>query len=124
MLFQIFRHHNNVLVEQSLYNLYQMLDPEKRWSSEQCVSPRHLKVMHSFAQMREAADNAGMGFAATFITDEGYHYTATNLPGVEEVGNIIQYLLSEPLGEDAAGGCIRLVETRDGVQLQIVSNEE
>jgi len=101
-----------------------MLDPEKRWSSEQCVSPQHLKVMHSFAQMREAADNAGMGFAATFITDDGHHYTATNLPGVAEVANIIQYLLSEPLGEDAAGGCIRLVETRDGIQLQIVSNEE
>ena len=38
--------------------------------------------------------------------------------------NIIQYLLSEPLGEDEAEGCIRLVETREGIQLQIVSNEE
>ena len=99
-----------------------MLASEKRWSSAQCVSPRHLKVMHSFAQMREAADNAGMGFAATFITDEGYHYTATNLPGVEEMDNIIQYLLSEPLGEDAAEGCISLVETENGIQLQIIED--
>lgn len=120
MLFQIFRHRNNVLVEQFLNNLNENLNPTKRLSSEECISPRHLKTMHSFAQMRQAADDAEMGFAATFITDDGYHYTTTNLPGVAEEESILQYLLSVPLGEDDAEGYIRLVETQDGIQLQIV----
>ena len=38
--------------------------------------------------------------------------------------NILQYLLSVPFGEEATEGCIRLVETEDGVQLQIVADAQ
>ena len=74
--------------------------------------------------MRQAADNTAMGFAATFITDGGYHYTATNLPGVEEADSILKYLLSVPFAEELTEGCLRLVETQEGVQLQIISDGE
>ena len=124
MIFQIFRHHNNVLVEQFLTTLHQDLDPNKRLDGTQSLSQQQLKTMHSFAQMRQIADNAAMGFAATFITDAGYHYTTTNLPGVEEADSILQYLLSVPFSEEVTKGCLRLVETRDGIQLQIVDNDE
>lgn len=124
MIFQIFRHHNNVLVEQFLTGLHQDLDPNKRLDGTQSLSRQHLKTMHSFAQMRQIADEAAMGFAATFITDGGYHYTTTNLPGVEEADNILQYLLSVPFGEEVTNGCLRLVETRDGIQLQIVGDDD
>jgi hypothetical protein len=124
MIFQIFRHHNNVLVEQFLNHLHQGLDPSKDLSRDQSVNPQHLKTMYTFAQMRQAADNAAMGFAATFITETGYHYTNTNLPGVGEEDSVLQYLLSIPFGEEVTEGCLRLVETQDGVQLQIVEDAQ
>jgi hypothetical protein len=124
MIFQIFRHHNNVLVEQFLNHLHQGLDPSKDLSRDQSISPQHLKTMYTFAQMRQAADNAAMGFAATFITETGYYYTTTNLPGVGEEDSVLQYLLSIPFGEEVTEGCLRLVETQDGVQLQIVKDAQ
>lgn len=122
MIFQIFRHHNNVLVEQFLASLHQDLDPDKRLDVTQSLSTQHLKAMHSFAQMRQVADDAAMGFAATFITDSGHHHTTTNLPGVEEAVDILQYLLSVPFAGEVSKGCLRLVETQEGVQLQIISD--
>lgn len=125
MIFQIFRHRNNVLVEQFLNNVHQGLDSTKSLSVNQCISLRHLKVMQSFAQMRQTADDAGMGFAATFVTDDGQHHTTTNLPGVEKDLNILQHLLFIPFEEknEMLSGYLRLVETQDGVQLQIGHGE-
>lgn len=122
MIFQIFRHRNNVLVEQFLNNVHQGLDSTKSLSINQGVSLCHLKVMQSFAQMRQAADDAGMGFAATFVTDDGHHYTMTNLFDSMPSETVLQYLLSVPYFEEAIDGCLRLVETQEGVQLQILTD--
>lgn len=122
MIFQIFRHRNNVLVEQFLNNVHQGLDSTKSLSVNQGVSLRYLKVMQSFSQMRQAADDAGMGFAATFVTDDGRHYTTTNLFDSMPSETVLQCLLSVPYFEEAIDGCLRLVETQEGVQLQILTD--
>lgn len=122
MIFQVFRHRNPVLVEQFLLNSTEGFDPRKILSLHQSLTAQQLKAMQTFAAMRQKAEDADMCFAATFVTESGHHYTVTNLPGVERKGNILQYLLSVPFGEESTEGCIRLVETEEGVQLQIVSD--
>jgi hypothetical protein len=122
MIFQVFRHRNPVLVEQFLLNSTEGFDPRKILSPHQSLTAQQLKAMQTFAAMRQTAEDADMCFAATFVTESGHHYTVTNLPGVERKDNILQYLLSVPFGEESTEGCIRLVETEEGVQLQIVSD--
>ena len=122
MIFQVFRHRNPVLVEQFLINSTEGFDPRKILSPHQSLTAQQLKAMQTFAAMRQTAEDADMCFAATFVTESGHHYTVTNLPGVERKDNILQYLLSVPFGEGSTEGCIRLVETEDGVQLQIVAD--
>ena len=124
MIFQVFRHRNPVLVEQFLNNSTEDLDPRKILSPDQSLTAQQLKAMQTFAAMRQKAENADMCFAATFVTTSGHHYTVTNLPGVERTDNILQYLLSVPFGEESTEGCIRLVETQDGIQLQIVEDAQ
>ena len=124
MIFQVFRHRNPVLVEQFLNNSTEDLDPRKILSPDQSLTAQQLKAMQTFAAMRQKAENADMCFAATFVTTSGHHYTVTNLPGVERKDNILQYLLSVPFGEESTEGCIRLVETQDGIQLQIVEDAQ
>lgn len=122
MIFQVFRHRNPVLVEQFLLNSTLGCDPNKTLSPNQSLTSQQLQAMQKFAAMRQKAEDADMCFAATFVTPSGYHYTTTNLPGVERKDNILQYLLSVPFGERSVEGCIRLVETEDGIQLQIVED--
>jgi len=124
MIFQVFRHRNPVLVEQFLINSTEGLDPSKILSPDQNLTAQQLKAMHTFASMRQVSEDADMCFAATFVTPSGHHYTTTNLPGVAEANNILQYLLSIPFGEEVTEGCLRLVETEDGVQLQIVADAQ
>ena len=124
MIFQVFRHRNPVLVEQFLNNSTEGLDPRKILSPHQSLTAQQLKAMQTFAAMRQKAENADMCFAATFVTTSGHHYTVTNLPGVERTDNILQYLLSVPFGEESTEGCSRLVETQDGIQLQIVEDAQ
>lgn len=124
MIFQIFRHQNKVLVEQFLNNIYEELNPDKDLSASGMLSFAHLEAMQHLARMRKTADDAEMGFAAAFVTPEGYHYTTTNLPGGHSLDDYVQQLLLMPFNEDSVIGMLRLVETEEGVQLQIISEVE
>jgi len=124
MIFQIFRHHNMVLVEQFLDNCYATADPNKILNVSTALNPKHLKAMQSLAQMRSAADDAGMGFAASFSTEDGYHYITSNLIEYDLYDHVLQLLLTVPYQEEDQSGQIQLVETEDGVQLQIVPDFE
>ena len=124
MIFQIFRHHNMVLVEQFLDNCHATFDPSKSINVATSLNPQHLKAMQSLAQMRSAADDAGMGFAASFSTEDGYHYITSNLIEYDLYDHVLQLLLTVPYQEEEQGGQIQLVETEDGVQLQIVPDFE
>lgn len=79
--------------------------------------------MQSFAQMRELADSNEMGFVASFIEPDGSNYTMTNLPHAQN-DFIIQKLLSEPFVDGESRGRVQLVETYEGIQLQIVPDAE
>ena len=124
MIFQIFRHHNKVLVEQFLDNLNETLDSKQSLNHSKTPTTQQLKAMQSLAQMREIADSNGMGFAASFVSPDGSHYTTTNLPNVNYDNFIIQHLLSVPFVENDQKGRVQLVETTDGVQLQIIPEVE
>jgi hypothetical protein len=124
MIFQIFRHQNKVLVEQFLNNVYEEVDPDKDLSTSGMLSLEHLQAMQHLARMRKSADDAGMGFAATFVTPTGFHYTTTNLPGGYQLDDFVQQLLLMPFNDDSIEGVLRLVETEDGIQLQIISETE
>ena len=123
MIFQIFRHHNKVLVEQFLENLNESLDLTKSLNHTKNLSFSQLKAMQSFAQMRELADSNEMGFVASFIEPDGSNYTMTNLPHAQN-DFIIQKLLSEPFVDGESRGRVQLVETYEGIQLQIVPDAE
>jgi hypothetical protein len=124
MIFQVFRHQNKVLVEQFLNNIYENRNPEKDLSTSGMLSPEHLRAMQHLAKMRKAADDAEMGFAATFITPAGFHYTTTNLPGGYQLEDFVQQLLLMPFNDNSTKGVLRLVETEEGIQLQIISEAE
>lgn len=123
MIFQIFRHRNKVLVEQFLENLNESLDSTKNLNHTKDVSLRQLKAMQSLAQMREVADSNEMGFVASFVEPDGSNYTITNLPHVQN-NFILQNLLMEPFMDEKGGGRVQLVETYEGVQLQIIPDAE
>jgi hypothetical protein len=123
MIFQIFRHHNKVLVEQFLENLNESLDLTKSLNHTKDLSLTQLRAMQSFAQMRELADSNEMGFVASFIEPDGSNYTITNLPHAQN-DFIIQNLLVEPFMDENGGGRVQLVETYEGVQLQIIPDAE
>lgn len=123
MIFQIFRHHNKVLVEQFLENLNEFLDPTKNLNHTKTLSLQQLKVMQSFAEMRQIADSNSMGFVASFVEPDGSNYTITNLPDPQD-NYIIQNLLMEPFMDENGGGRVQLVETQEGVQLQIIPEAE
>ena len=123
MIFQIFRHHNKVLVEQFLENLSVSLDSTKNLNHTKNVSLQQLKAMQSLAQMREVADSNEMGFAASFVEPDGSNYTITNLPHAQN-NLILQQLLMEPFMDEKGGGRVQLVETYEGVQLQIIPDAE
>ncbi len=113
-----------VLVEQFVDNCYATLDPSKSLSFSTALNPQHLKAMQKLAQMRSAADDANMGFAASFSTEDGYHYITSNLIEYDLYDHVLQLLLTVPYQEEEQGGQIQLVETEDGVQLQIVPDFE
>jgi len=123
MIFQIFRHHNKVLVEQFLEGLNNTLDCSKRIDHTQSVSPAQIHAMQSFAQMREVADSNQMGFAASFVEPDGSNYTITNLPHVNN-NILLQRLLTQPFVDEIGSGRVQLVETNEGVQLQILTDAE
>jgi hypothetical protein len=113
MIFQIFRHHNKVLVEQFLENLNESLDLTKSLNHTKDLSLTQLRAMQSFAQMRELADSNEMGFVASFIEPDGSNYTITNLPHAQN-DFIIQKLLSEPFVDGESRGRVQFLTQNRG----------
>jgi len=73
--------------------------------------------------MREVADSNQMGFAASFVEPDGSNYTITNLPHVNN-NILLQRLLTQPFVDEIGSGRVQLVETNEGIQLQILTDAE
>lgn len=121
--FHIFRHRNKVLVDQFMEHYSQDLDPDKNIANQKSINPTHLKGMKALARMREEADRSDMSFFGSFVTEEGYHYSVTNIDQADLDKKLVQYLVQFQLGEDFdltdLQRRLKVVETNEGIQLQI-----
>lgn len=126
--FHIFRHHNAVLVDQFMENHNNSLDPNKNLANQQSINATHLKAMKFLARSREAADRCKMSFFGSFVTDEGYHYSVTNINQGEIDRKTVQYLIDFQLNDsfdiDKAHQNLKIVSTEEGVQMRIVNDAE
>jgi len=124
--FHIFRHHNAVLVDQFMENHNNSLDPSKNLANQQSINANHLKAMKFLARSREAADRSNMSFFGSFITNEGYHYSVTNINQDEIDRKTVQYLIDLQLNEGfdihKAHQNLKILETDEGVQMKITND--
>lgn len=121
--FHIFRHHNFVLVDQFMENHERDLDPNKNLANQESINPTHLKAMKFLARSRETADRAGMGFYGSFVTDEGYHYSVTNINSTPINKELVEYLIDFKLTEDfdlsKFLNQLRVIPTNEGIKVQL-----
>jgi hypothetical protein len=121
--FYIFRHRNKIAVDQFMDHYIQDLDPDKNIANQRSINPVHLKGMKALARMREEADRSNMSFFGSFITDDGYHYSVTNINQEDIDKQLVQYLVQFQLGEEfdltELQKKLKVVETNEGIQLQI-----
>lgn len=121
--FYIFRHRNTIVVDQFMDHHIQDLDPDKNIANQKSINPIHLKGMKALARMREEADRSNMSFFGSFITEEGYHYSVTNIHQEDIDKKFVQYLVQFQLVEGfdltELQKKLRVVETNEGIQLQI-----
>jgi hypothetical protein len=108
--------------------MHQELDPEKNLANCLSPTPNHLRAMKSLARMREQADRSDMGFAGSFVTEEGYHYSVTNLPEDDIQRQTVDYLVKLKLNGDFNPVQIpkyfRIVSTDEGVQIQVINEDD
>ncbi len=121
--FHIFRHHNAVLVDQFMETHNNSLDPNKNLANQKSINANHLKAMKFLARSREVADRSKMSFFGSFVTDDGYHYSVTNINQDEIDRKTVQYLIDLQLNEnfdlDEVQQRLQIVETNEGVQMRI-----
>jgi hypothetical protein len=125
--FHIFRHQNKVLVDQFMENHKKDLDPNKDLANQQSISPKYLKVMKFLARSRETADRSGMGFYGSFVTDDGYHYSITNIDSHIVEQKMIDYLINFRLTEDFDlsdfMNRLRVIQTSEGVKMELTDEQ-
>jgi hypothetical protein len=123
-MFQIFRHRNRVVVDQFMEHAKEEFDPQKNLANQSSISAEHLKIMQSLARMRETADRSDMGFFASFVTPEGYHYSTSNLEGESTEEEEVQYLVKLMVDHNYQLGemyqRIQIVQTEEGIQLRLI----
>ena len=99
------------------------LDPNKNLANQKSINTNHLKAMKFLARSREAADRSKMSFFGSFVTDDGYHYSVTNIHQDEIDRKTVQYLIDLQLNEnfdlDEVQQRLQIVETNEGVQMRI-----
>jgi hypothetical protein len=80
-------------------------------------------AMKFLARSRETADRSGMGFYGSFVTDEGYHYSVTNINDVPIDKELVQYLVDFTLTEDfdlsKFINRLKVISTNEGVKIQL-----
>ncbi len=104
------------------------LDPNKNLANQQSINATHLKAMKFLARSREAADRCKMSFFGSFVTDEGYHYSVTNINQDEIDRKTVQYLIDFQLNDNfdvnKAHQNLKIVSTDEGVQMRIVNDTD
>jgi hypothetical protein len=102
------------------------LDPNKNLANQQSINTVHLKAMKFLARSREAADRCKMSFFGSFVTDEGYHYSVTNINQNEIDRKTVQYLIDLQLNDsfniDKAHQNLKIVATDEGIQMKITND--
>lgn len=125
---RICRNQNRIIVDQFCEAMQRDLDPNKNLANTDAISSSHLFAMKALARMREQADRADMGFAGSFITENGYHYSISNLENDDIQKQVVDYLVKLKIDENLdiqdLQKYFRIVETADGVQIQIISDFE
>lgn len=126
--FHIFRHRNHVLVDQFMENHKKDLDPNKDLANQQSINPIHLKAMKFLARSRETADRSGMGFYGSFVTDDGYHYSVTNISAVPINKELVEYLIDFKLTEDfdlsKFINQLKVIPTNEGIKVQLTDEHD
>jgi hypothetical protein len=124
--FHIFRHQNKVLVDQFMENHKKDLDPNKDLANQESINPKYLKAMKFLARSRETADRSGMGFYGSFVTDDGYHYSVTNIDSHIVEQKMIDYLINFKLTEDfdlsEFMNRLRVIQTSEGVKMELTDD--
>jgi uncharacterized protein (DUF1015 family) len=99
------------------------LDPDKNLANQQSVQANHLKAMKFLAMARETADRSNMSFFGSFVTADGHHYSITNIDEDKIEQQTIQYLIDFKLSEifnlNEIQQKLKIVSTKEGIQLQI-----
>ena len=126
----IFRHHNEVLVDQFMEHFQSDLDPRKNLANQISVNATYLKVMKALAGMREAANRSEMGFFGGFITPEGFHYSISNINPNNLIDSHYQlpienYInIDESFTIDELYKKLKIISTPEGIQLRITDDSE
>lgn len=126
----IFRHQNNVLVDQFMEHFRFDLDPKKNLANQTAVNATYLKVMKALAGMRETANRSKMGFFGGFVTPEGFHYSVSNVDPNNAIENCSQlapenYIdIDEGFTIEELYKKLRIISTPEGVQLRLTDNNE
>ena len=125
--FHIFRHQNKVLVDQFMENHKRNLDPNKDLANQETINPKYFKAMKFLARSRETADRSGMGFYGSFVTDDGYHYSITNIDSHIVEQKMIDYLINFKLTEDFDlsdfMNRLRVIQTSEGVKMELTDEQ-
>ena len=124
--FNLCRNQNKNTIDRFREAMEQGLDPNKNLANATSLNPNHLFAMKALSRMREQADRSDMGFAGGFVTENGYHYTISNLENDDIQKKAVDYLvklkIKETLEMSDLEKYFKIVQTEDGVQIQIISD--
>lgn len=126
--FHIFRHQNKILVDQFMENHKKDLDPNKDLANQSSINPNHLKAMKFLARSRETADRSGMGFYGSFVTDDGYHYSVTNIDSDIIEQKMIDYFINFKLDANFRlsefMNRLRVISTNEGIKMELTDGPD
>lgn len=105
----------------------QDLDPQKDLARATSPTADQLKAMQALARMREQADRSDMGFAGSFVTEDGYHYSISNLSEDDIQKKTVDFLVRLRIREMFDFGAIqkyyKIVQTDEGVRVEVCNED-
>lgn len=125
--FFICRNQNRGTVDRFNEAMRQDLDPQKDLARATSPTADQLKAMQTLARMREQADRSSMGFAGSFVTEDGYHYSITNLNEddiqVKTVDFLVRLRIKETFDFGVVQKYYKIVQTDEGVRVEVCNED-
>mgnify|MGYP006280650557 CR=1 FL=1 len=123
----ICRNQNRNTVDHFRETMEQNFDPGKNLANATSPTPDQLKAMQALARMREQADRSNMGFAGSFITESGYHYSISNLDEDDIQEQVVDFLVRLKIKETFDFGQIqryyKIIQTEEGVKIEVINED-